>query len=390
MSIEVFWGGLLFHPAALDYADETCSHGCAYCFANINKSYREGNVASAIKALYRTDGDTITSWFMRRGYPICMSNKTDCFAKNNLRNTKAFFTHLAESGNPVFIQTKGGEGIGELVESLPKKPVIYMSITMLNEETAKKVEPAAPLPSERLAMARYFVERGYVVIAAINPCSKTWLPKEDFIALADKFKEAGIRHVVIEVLDMSASRMRKINVARKNMMATATETIGKGDRQYVRECTEYLVRAGFLVAKKGMPFASDFYTEVEAALGKTMPSLQPFINECLARGEAEVRFERFAEYVGRYLPLDVAIRGNALRGYLLRSGFDAWFDNKQVETFRQLLEIVWDDPRSYASIQHHSLFAAQKVGEFFAKDADGRKILLFNQPGKEASHEEQS
>lgn len=382
MSIEVFWGGLLFHPAALDYADETCSHGCAYCFANINKTYREGNVASAIKALYRTDGDTITSWFMRQGYPICMSNKTDCFAKNNLRNTKAFFTHLAESGNPVFIQTKGGDGIGELVESLPKKPVIYLSITMLDDEMAKKVEPGAPLPSERLAIARHFVERGYVVIAAINPCNKTWLPKADFEALTGKFREAGVRHVVIEVFDMSDSRLRKINAARKDRMSEGMTTRGKDDRQYVRECTEYLVAAGFLVAKKGMPFASDFYTEVEAALGKVMPSLQPFVNECVARGESEVRFERFAEYVGRYLPLDVTIRGNALRGYLLRSGFDAWKDNKQVDTFRQLIEIAWDDPRCYASLQHHSLFSAQKVGEFFAKDAEGRKILSFNQPQK--------
>lgn len=386
MSIEVFWGGLLFHPAALDYADETCSHGCAYCFANINKAYREGNVSSAIKALYRTDGGTLTSWFLKNGYPICISNKTDSFAKNNLRNTKAFFTHLAENGNPVFIQTKGGDGIGELIGLLPKKPVIYLSITMLNDETARKVEPAAPLPSERLAMARYFIERGYVVIAAINPCSKTWLPPEDFDALTDEFRAAGIRHVVIEVLDMSASRMRKINQARRNLMDTATATLGKEDRQYVRECTEKLVERGFLVAKKGMPFASDFYTEVDGALGKVMPSLQPFINECLARGEREVRFERFAEYVSRYLPLDETIRGNALRGYLLRSGFDCWKDNKQVDTFRRLIEIAWDDPRCYASPQHHSLFSAQKAGDFFAKDAEGRKIFSFNQPQKGGSH----
>lgn len=90
MSIEVFWGGFLFHPAALDYADETCSHGCAYCFANINKSYREGNVTSAIKALYR-DSETFAGWLLKNSYPICTSNKTDCFAKNNLRNTRALF-----------------------------------------------------------------------------------------------------------------------------------------------------------------------------------------------------------------------------------------------------------------------------------------------------------
>lgn len=381
MSIEVFWGGFLFHPAALDYADETCSHGCAYCFANINKSYREGNVTSAIKALYR-DSDTFTGWLLKNGYPICTSNKTDCFAKNNLRNTRAFYQHLAENGNPVFIQTKGGEGIGEIVESLPKKPVIYISITMLDDETAKRVEPAAPSPTERLEMARYFIGRGYVVIAAINPCSKTWLPREDFTALCEKFKQIGVRHVVIEMLDMSPSRMRKINTGRKQRMDTATATIGKEDRQYVRECTEYLVQQEFLVSKKGMPFASEFYTEIEAALGKVMPSLQPFVNECFAREAETVTFGAFAEYVGRYIPLDLEFKSNALRGYLLRSGFDTWKDNKRVDTFRDLLSIGWNDKRCDTSIQKHSLFAPMMDGEVAVPDSSGNKILLFNQPKK--------
>ena len=380
--IEPFWGGLLFHPAALDYADENCSHGCAYCFANIGKSNRDGNVASAIKALYRNNENTFTNWLLKNGYPIVTSNQTDCFAKNNLRNTRAFYTHLAELGTPVFVQTKGGEDVGEIIESLPKKPVIYISITMLNEETAKRVERNAPLPEERLGIARYFIERGYVVIAAINPCSKTWLPREDFIALCEKFKQIGVRHVVIETLGMSPTRMRKINDARKDRMATATETIGKEDKQYVRECTEYLVQQGFLVEKKGMPYASDFYTDVEAALGKAMPSLQPFINECFERRAETVTFGEFAEYASRYIPLDVEMKSNALRGYLIRADFAAWKENKRVDTFRDLIRATWNDHRLKTSIQRHSLFAPLMDGERAVPDSSGNKMLVFNQPKK--------
>lgn len=380
--IEPFWGGLLFHPAGLDYADETCSHGCAYCFANIGRSTRDGNVASAIKALYRNNENTFTNWLLKNGYPIVTSNQTDCFAKNNLRNTRAFYTHLAELGTPVFVQTKGGEGVGEIIESLPKKPVIYISITMLNEDTAKRIERNAPLPSERLEMARYFIERGYVVIAAINPCSKTWLPREDFVALCEKFKQAGVRHVVIEVLSMSPTRLRKINEARKVRMSTALSTVGNEDKQYVRECTEYLVQQGFLVEKKGMPFASDFYAEIEAALGKSMPSLQPFVNACFERGAETVTFGEFAEYISRYLPLDVEIKSNALRGYLIRADFAAWKDNKRVDTFRDLMRATWNDRRLKTSIQRHSLFAPLMDGERAVLDSSGNKILLFNQPKK--------
>lgn len=380
--IEPFWGGLLFHPAALDYADESCSHGCAYCFANIGKSNRDGNVKSAINALYRNNEDTFTNWLLKNGYPIVTSNQTDCFAKNNLRNTRAFFTHLAELETPVFIQTKGGEAVGEIIESLPKKPVIYISITMLNDDTAKRIEKNAPLPAERLEMARHFIERGYVVIAAINPCSKTWLPREDFVALCEKFKQIGIRHVVIEVLSMSPTRLRKINEARKVRMAPASATIGKDDKQYVRECTEYLIAQGFLVEKKGMPFRSDFYTDIEASLGKVMPSMQPFINECFDRNAETATFGSFADYASRYLPLDVEMKSNALRGYLIRADFNAWKDNKTVPTFRDLLRIIWNDRRLKTSIQRHTLFSPLMDGDQFVADSSGNKILLFNQEKK--------
>ena len=379
--LEVFYGGMLFHPAGMDYSDETCSHACAYCFANINKAYREGDLVGAIKKLWRQGDTTYSGYLLSHGYPICVSNRTDAFAKNNIRNTRALFEHLAERDNGIFIQTKTGDGIGEVIESLPKKPVIYISITMLDEDRSKFVEVAAPLPSERLTMARYFIERGYVVVAAINPCSKTWLPPEDFDALTIEFKRIGIRHVVIEMLDMSDFRMRKIGTARKKHLGEAPATIGNEDRQYVRECTEKLVERGFMVSKKGMPYRSDFYVEVEAALGKTMPSLQPFVNACIDRGADEVTFGEFIEYIQSYINVDAPMQGNALRGYILRNSFDVWKDNREVGTLRDLMRICWTDHRHHLSIVNHTLFSAHPDAS--ARDQDGVPLLMFNQPTKE-------
>lgn len=378
--LDVFFGGLLFHPAALDYSDETCSHGCAYCFANINKAYREGDLEGAIRRLWRKDDTTLTGWLLREGYPICVSNRTDGFAANNLRNTRALFTHLAERENGVFIQTKGGDGIGEIIEMLPKKPVIYISITMLDDDLAKTVEKNAPLPSARLALARHFIERGYTVVAAINPCNKSWLPPDHFRELHRRFAEAGVKNVVIEMLDMGTMRLRKIGEARQIRLVKATDTIGADDRQYVRECTGALVAAGFQVAKKGMPWASEFYTPVEATLGKVMPSLQTFINQLYARQATEVRYAEFIEWVGRHLAVDVPVRGNALRGYLLRNGFDTWKAHQRVDTFRELMNIAWNDPKTHIGLQNHALLTTVKDNGIPARDADGNVILMFNQP----------
>lgn len=378
--LDVFYGGLLFHPAALDYSDETCSHGCAYCFANINKAYREGDLAGAIRKLWKQDDTTLTGWLLRQGYPICVSNRTDAFARNNVRNTRALFQHLAERDNGIFIQTKGGDGIGEIIESLPRKPVIYLSITMADDDLAKTVEPAAPLPSERLALARHFIERGFVVIAAINPCSKTWLPPDHFPVLMERIRAAGVGHVVIEMLDMGPARMRKIGEARKARLGQAPATLGREDRAYVRECTGQLVDAGFHVAKKGMPWRSEFYTAVEGALGRTMPSLQTFINRAIDNRAERLTFDEFAAWFGVYVDLDVPVRGNALRGYLLRNGFETWKTHQRVDTFRELVRIAWNDPKTHVGVQNHFRIAPVLEGGVPLRDADGNAVLMFNQP----------
>lgn len=378
--LDVFFGGLLFHPAALDYSDETCSHGCAYCFANINKAYREGDLSGAIKRLWRKDDTTLTGRLIREGYPICVSNRTDGFARNNIRNTRALFQHLAEKDNGVFIQTKGGEGIGEIIESLPRKPVIYISITMLDDDLAKTVEPAAPTPSTRLALARHFIERGYVVVAAINPCNKSWLPPDHFAELHRRFAEAGVRNVVIEMLDMGTMRMRKLSEGRVVRLVNAKSTIGQEDRQYVRDCTHALVAAGFAVAKKGMPYSSDFYTPVEAALGKVMPSLQTWINSLFERGPGPVTADHFLAWAARHIDLDTPVRGNALRGYLLRNGFETWKAHQRVDTFRDLMRVAWNDPKTHIGVQNHSLIQPHRENHLPVQDDQGNAVLFFNPP----------
>ena len=114
--LEVFLGGYLFHPAALDYSGDTCQNKCAYCFANINKEFRAGNLQGAINSFYRKEPKTYKDMLLAEGYPICVSNRSDPFAKNNERDSIALFTHLAERKNGIFIQTKTGTGMEECLD----------------------------------------------------------------------------------------------------------------------------------------------------------------------------------------------------------------------------------------------------------------------------------
>lgn len=377
--LERFIGAYLFQPAAFDYSSDTCRNGCAYCFANINQAERCGNLQGAIKKFYKQEIKTYDDALLRDGYPICVSNRSDPFTERNWLDTVALCTHLANIPNGVYIQTKCGPGMDEALDILgEKKPVVYITVTTLRDEIAAVIEPNAPAPSERLRIAKDLHRRGYLVLIAVNPCAEQWMPMADLQSLVKDLKKAGIRHVVIEMLDMSRNRLKVLTQSRQNRMGEAVlEDCRSGRvRGYVRECTEYLIKAGMIVCKKGMPFRSTFFDDIKARLGKTMPTHQDFVNYCFDRKKGgPVTFAEFDQVIrgGRGGVFDRAFKGSAIRDYLLRAGFVSWKANQSVPTHRDLLRIVWNDPRHRISIQKHCLFRLTDK-----KDPEGNAVLWFD------------
>lgn len=381
--LEIFLGGYLFHPAALDYSGDTCQNGCAYCFANINKEFRRGNLPGAINSLYKKEATTYKDILLKMGYPICVSNRSDPFSANNIKDTLALFTHLAEMKNGTFIQTKCGAGMEEALEILGDRRdvVVYITITTMRDDIARVLEPKAPPPSQRLAIAKDLHRRGYLVLLAANPLSESWMPREDVEWLADEMKDEGMNHICLEMLDIKRARLAKLGEGRKKRMGTAIDTLGSQNRHYVRECTEYFVHRGFSVAKKGMPFRSTFFDDLKNRLKFTMPVMQDFVNYCFDRygtTGAAVTYREFEDVIAKDGIFLHTIRQNAIRDYLLRSGFVSWKDNQQIHSHKELLKIVWNDPRHRISIQRHSLFTVIGRDGKPSPDPDGNIRLWFD------------
>lgn len=377
--LERFIGAYLFQPAALDYSSDTCRNGCAYCFANINQAEREGNLKGAVNKFYKKEVKSYDDMLLRDGYPICISNRSDPFTERNWRDTVALSQHLVNIPNGIYIQTKCGPGMDEALDILgDKKPVIYITVTTIRDDISRVLEPNAPLPSERLRIAADLHRRGYLVLIAVNPCAEQWMPREDLEALCVQLKAAGIRHVVIECLDMSRNRIKILPQSRIDRIgAAALEDCRTGRvRGYVRECTEYLIKTRMIVCKKGMPFRSSIFDDIKARLGKTMPVMQDFVNYCIDnRKGGAVTFDEFDKVIrgGRGGVFDVSIQGSSIRDYLLRAGFVSWKANQKVPTHRDLLRIVWNDPRHRISIQKHCLFSLTDK-----KDPEGNAVLWFD------------
>jgi DNA repair photolyase len=380
--LEVFLGGYLFHPAALDYSGDTCLNGCAYCFANINKEFRSGKLQSAINAFYKKEANTYQSMLLQEGYPILVSNRSDPFTEKNQRDSIALFTHLAERKNGVFIQTKTGPGMDECLSLMAgrKDIVIYITVTTIQDDIAKIVEPNAPPPSERLRVAKNLHKAGYLVLIAVNPCSEAWMPRNDLETLCKDLKKTGINHICIEMLDIKRKRLGLIGEGRKKRMGAAIDLL-PSTRQYVRDCTQYLVAQGFQVAKRGMPFRSNLFDDIKKRLGTTMPVMQDFVNYCFDKygtAGAVLSYQEWENVIAKDGIFLKTVKQNNIRDYLLRSGFASWKDNKQVHNHKELLRIVWNDPRHKISIQGHSLFKVVANNKKPELDRNGNVQLFFN------------
>jgi len=381
--LEVFLGGYMFHPAALDYSGDTCQNNCAYCFANINKEFRTGNLQGAINAFYKSEPKTYRDMLLSMGYPILVSNRSDPFTVKNQRDSIALFTHLAERKGGVFIQTKTGPGMDECLDLMGDRRdvVVYITVTTIKDDIAKIVEPNAPPPSARLATAKRLHKAGYLVLIAVNPCSEAWMPRDDLETLCKALKKEGMNHVCIEMLDIKRKRLSLLGEKRVKRMGAAIGMLGDRNRLYVRECTEYLVYQGFDVAKKGMPFKTELFVHMKDRLGTTMPVMQDFVNHCFDKygtSGAVLSYPEWESIMARDGIMLKTIKQNNIRDYLLRSGFASWKDNQEVHSHKEFLRIVWNDPRHRISVQNHSLFRVIGKDKKPTLDEDGNVQFYFS------------
>lgn len=383
--LERFIGAYLFQPAAFDYSGDTCTNACVYCFANINKPFRKGNLKGAIKKIYKNPPETPDERLWADGYPVCVSNRSDPFTERNWRDTLAFCSHLVNFDNGVYLQTKTGPGLLETLDVFgDKKPIVYITVTTINEKTAKRIEPNAPTPERRLKTAEDLAKLGYMVIVAVNPCAEQWMPLKDLEILIKRLQRANIRHFVVEKLDMSRNRIKSLSQAVKEAIGEdeLKDCLNQRVKSYTRDVTQYAVAQGMSVCKKGMPFASTFPDDVRAHIGKTMPLLQDFVNYCFEKKPdgGEVRFGEYDRVLrqGRGGVFEMEVQNSSIKDYLLRSGFQSWKDNKKIATHHDLLRITWNDRRSRLSIQNHCSFRVVGRGGVPLLDKNGDKILYFS------------
>ncbi|OQB45008.1 MAG: hypothetical protein BWY01_01499 [Synergistetes bacterium ADurb.Bin155] len=215
-----------------------CSNACFYCFANLNRIAHNGRDKNphmtpthlkAIQSLERAyqNEKSPLGFFLREKYPICFSNTTDPFMREEKihRASEAFLKWARGRALPLYVQTKGtilveNEEFARYSELLdPSRHVIYITIPGLDDDLIKHIEPGAPLVSERIKLVEKLTSKGFHVVVAPNPYLPEWLP--NIREYVQTLHAAGAEGIWMAFLHFSESQKTAIPAAYRKYINSA-------------------------------------------------------------------------------------------------------------------------------------------------------------------------
>jgi len=181
-----------------------CLHGCVYCFARPNHEYLgfSSGLDFETKILVKEDAPELLraelskkSW---KPQTIAISGVTDAYQpiERQLGITRRCLEVLAEFRNPVLVITKNQlvardrDLLGDLARD--RAAGVFLSITSLDGELQRKMEPRASPPDRRLEAIRSLAEAGVPVGVLVAPVV-LGLTDHEMPAILRAATEAGAR-----------------------------------------------------------------------------------------------------------------------------------------------------------------------------------------------------
>ena len=187
-----------------------CEHGCIYCYARPTHSYLNLSPGLDFETRLiakRNAVDLLRAELARPGYRpqlIAIGTVTDCYqpVERELRLTRGIIEVLHETRHPFALVTKGSgvERDIDLIAPVAAQGLaaVYVTITTLDAELARKLEPRAAAPHRRLRILRTLAEHGI-------PCGVSLAPQipflnDDMEQVLEAAWEAGAREAFYHVL----------------------------------------------------------------------------------------------------------------------------------------------------------------------------------------------
>jgi len=181
-----------------------CEHGCAYCYARPTHETLGMNAGLDFETKVLVKHDAVA--LLRKELnsrrwqcePIMMSGVTDCYqpAERRFKLTRGILEVLLEARQPVCIVTKNSLILRDLdlISGLAAENLISVavSLTTLDAELARTLEPRTATPEARLRAVRELSAAGVPVRAMLAPLIPG-LTDSEIPAILRAAKDAGAR-----------------------------------------------------------------------------------------------------------------------------------------------------------------------------------------------------
>ena len=187
-----------------------CEHGCIYCYARPTHSYL--NLSPGLDFETRLVAKHNIAAVLReelsrpsyRPSQLAIGTVTDCYQpiERELRLTRGVIEVLGEACNPFGLVTKssGVERDLDLLAPLAAQRLaaVYVTITTLDAELARTLEPRAAAPHRRLRTIRALAQAGVPVGVSVSP--QIPFINEDMEQVLEAAWEAGARTAFYQVI----------------------------------------------------------------------------------------------------------------------------------------------------------------------------------------------
>lgn len=158
-----------------------CAHGCSYCYARPFHEYLGYNAGLDFetKIMVKRDAPRLFRDFLSRSdwepELIAFSGITDCYqpAEREFKLTRQCLEVASEANQPIGIVTKNALVVRdlELLNSMARRLLVHvsLSITTLDPQLAREMEPRTSIPAARLRAIRELSAAGVPVKVMVSP-----------------------------------------------------------------------------------------------------------------------------------------------------------------------------------------------------------------------------
>ena len=282
-----------FHRFEIDTYGRGCTHNCTYCYAksylSVRKYWNEpmpfpidiSEIRHIFATVFETGKRHKLRSFLEKRIPLRIGSMSDSFMwlDKKYKVTQELLKILKFYDYPYLVFTRSDLVADDEYLKLmdPSLASIQMSISSINEEMTRIIEPGAPPPSRRLAALQKLAKEGFWTTVRINPLfpiypdgyftnpnfdhTKEIKPFEYFAwDMIDVIAQHNVPTVLAGIVRLYQPNIRFMSKALGWDIRETFETSDKFQRDYIdfslSEANYYYKKIQNLSAAKGMRFTT--------------------------------------------------------------------------------------------------------------------------------------